>query len=173
MKNIVSGIFFLICLGLVIGPAWGKVTVTRDKYGIPSIQADTAEELFEAFGYEVAVDRLWQMEVNRRMAWGTLAEILGPKLVPMDMQTRMMRYTEEEYQALFEKIPVNLKKLISAYIRGINRRVDEVTKDPRLQPIEFLALKLKPNQPPPHSSQTTHSLLRIRMSQNPDITPHP
>ena len=75
--------------------AWGTVEVTRDQYGIPSIKADTEEQLFEEFGYTTAVDRLWQMEVNKRWGRGTLAEIFGPKLVPSDMENRLLNYTED------------------------------------------------------------------------------
>lgn len=144
MKKLYVFFWVLICTIAITGSAWGKVEVVRDKYGIPSIQADTEEELFEAFGYEVAVDRLWQMETHKRMAWGTFAEIFGPKLVPMDSMTRMMAYTEDEYVEIFKKIPGDYQKLFSAYISGINRRVDEVLADPRLLPMEYLALKLKP-----------------------------
>ncbi|MEW6262129.1 MAG: penicillin acylase family protein [Thermodesulfobacteriota bacterium] len=136
---------FLFLVATVV-PAWGKATINRDQHGIPSIQADTEEELFEAFGYVTAVDRLWQMEVNRRWGRGALAEIFGPKLVPADTQARLMGYTEEECQAMFAKLPPSSQKLIQAYLAGVNRRVTEVLADPKLMPMEYLALKFKPGQ---------------------------
>ena len=129
---------------LTVSPLWGGSVVTRDQYGIPAIQADTEEELFEQFGYVIAVDRLWQMEVNKRWGRGTLAEIFGPKLIPADMQTRLLDYTDEEYQAIFDKLSGDARKVWEAYFRGVNRRVDEVLADPTLLPMEYMALKIKP-----------------------------
>ena len=139
-------IFIILTLLMLMGfgTALGGVEVTRDKYGIPSIKADTEAQLFEEFGYITAVDRLWQMEVNKRWGRGTLAEIFGPNLVPSDMQNRLMNYSEAEYQAMFDQISADGKKLYTAYLKGVNRRVDEVLADPKLMPMEYLALKLKP-----------------------------
>lgn len=144
MKQFIRILLFALSLALVAGQAWGKVTVTRDQYGIPSIQADTEEELFEEFGYVTAVDRLWQMEVNKRWGRGKLAEIFGSKLVPADMQKRLMGYTDEEYQAMFDKSSPDSKNFYLAYLKGVNRRVDEVLANLQLLPMEYMALKLKP-----------------------------
>ena|SRR5687767_11292470 len=54
------------------------VKIYRDDFGIPHIFAETNRGLFEAYGYAVAQDRLWQLELNRRAARGRLAEIFGP-----------------------------------------------------------------------------------------------
>lgn len=144
MKALVRGLVFVLCTAMVIGTAWGKAEVKRDQYGIPSIQADSGEELFESFGYVTATDRLWQMEVNKRWGKGTLAEIFGPRLVPADMQTRLMGYTDEEHNAIFAKFPSSSQKLFLAYLKGANRRVDEVLADPKLLPLEYQTLKFKP-----------------------------
>lgn len=144
MRLLSKTMIFALVMLTVTGIAWGGVTVTRDQYGIPSIKADTEEELFEEFGYITATDRLWQMEVNKRWGSGTLAEIFGPNLVPSDMQNRLMNYTEDEYQFMFDQVSPQGKKLYTAYLKGVNRRVDEVLANPKLMPMEFLALKLKP-----------------------------
>lgn len=132
----------LILMGF--GSAWGAVQVIRDQYGIPTIKADTEEQLFEEFGYITAEDRLWQMEVNKRWGQGTLAEIFGPNLVQSDMQNRLMNYTEDEYRTMFKQHTADAQKLFTAYLKGVNRRVDEVLADPKIMPMEYLALKLKP-----------------------------
>jgi len=56
----------------------GSVTVRYDERGIPHIRADNETDLYRALGYVHAQDRLFQMEVLRRLARGELAEILGP-----------------------------------------------------------------------------------------------
>jgi penicillin amidase len=144
MKLLSKTMIFALVMLTVTGIAWGGATVTRDQYGIPSIKADTEEELFEEFGYITATDRLWQMEVNKRWGSGSLAEIFGPNLVPSDMKNRLMNYTEDEYQLMFDQVSPQGKKLYTAYLKGVNRRVDEVLANPKLMPMEFLALKLKP-----------------------------
>ena len=116
MKLLSNLILLTLTMVLGISVAWGNVSVTRDQYGIPSITADTEEELFEEFGYITAVDRLWQMEVNKRWGRGTLAEIYGPKLVPSDMQARLMGYTEEEYQTMFDQVSPDGKNFTKAPI---------------------------------------------------------
>ncbi len=145
MRNLLKTIVLVLCAAALACPAWAKVSVTRDKYGIPTIKADTEVELFKAFGYVSAQDRLWQMEVNRRAGQGTLAEIFGPKLIPSDMKNRLTGYSEAEYRAIFNKLPARTRRLIQAYLQGANRRVAEVVKNPRLMPLEFLALKIKPS----------------------------
>ena len=142
LKATLMVLALLIFIGFT--SAWGAVEVTRDQYGIPSIKADTEEELFEEFGYITAVDRLWQMEVNKRWGRGTLAEIFGPDLIPSDMQNRLLNYTEDEYRVMFEQHSEFAQKLYTAYLKGVNRRVDEVLADPKIMPMEYLALKLKP-----------------------------
>lgn len=144
MRLITKFIILTLLMLLGYGAAWGGAVVTRDQYGIPAIKADTEEQLFEEFGYITAVDRLWQMEVNKRWGRGALAEIFGPNLVPVDMQNRLMNYTEEEYRVMYDQVSADGKKFYAAYLKGANRRVDEVLADPKLMPMEFLALKLEP-----------------------------
>src|SRR3972149_7557736 len=55
-----------------------QVRIYRDAFGVPHIFAETNRGLFETYGYRVAQDRLWQLELNRRAARGRLAEIFGP-----------------------------------------------------------------------------------------------
>ncbi|MBU0514156.1 MAG: penicillin acylase family protein, partial [Proteobacteria bacterium] len=144
MINWFKTAILVLCAAAIACPASAKVSVTRDKYGIPVIKADTEVELFGAFGYVTAQDRLWQMEVNRRWGKGTLAAIFVPKLVASDMKNRLTGYTEAEYQAIFKKLPPRTRRLIQAYLKGVNRRVAEVLKDPRQMPLEYLALKIRP-----------------------------
>src|SRR4051794_5427419 len=60
------------------------VEVLRDRWGIAHIYARTEPDLFFAQGLNVARDRLFQLELWRRQATGTLAEILGPRALPND-----------------------------------------------------------------------------------------
>src|ERR1044071_5267842 len=59
----------------------GEVEVWRDSLGVPHVWAEDDEDLFRAVGYVHAQDRLWQMELLRRVADGRMAEVLGAQLV--------------------------------------------------------------------------------------------
>src|SRR5580692_9356784 len=66
------------------------VTVRRDQHGVPHIDAASLDDLFEAQGYVTAQDRLWEMDMARRMAAGEAAEILGSKLLEHDRAQRIL-----------------------------------------------------------------------------------
>ena len=121
-----------------------SVTTTRDAWGIPSIKGTSIEAVYEEFGYVMAVDRLWQLETNRRFSRGKLAEIYGPRLVPADMQTLLMSYSEDEYRKIFKTLSPGSRQLIEAYVQGVNRRVAEVLADSDLLPLEFQKMDIKP-----------------------------
>ena len=69
----------------------GSVTVRYDDRGVPHIQAENETDLYRALGYVHAQDRLFQMEIMRRLARGELAEVLGPKVLDTDKLFRSLR----------------------------------------------------------------------------------
>jgi len=99
-----------------------QVQVTYDERGVPHIQAQNEADLYRALGYLHAQDRLFQMEMVRRLARGELAEILGPKLVDMDrlFRTLGLRAFADGYAAKIDKNSPSSKALI-AYLDGINQ----------------------------------------------------
>jgi penicillin amidase len=68
------------------------VEILRDKWGISHIYAGTEHDLFFAQGYNVARDRLFQLELWRRQAAGTMAEITGRKDLKRDIGNRLFLY---------------------------------------------------------------------------------
>src|ERR1700753_3578147 len=74
----------LLCPGLS-----QPVEIIKDRWGISHIYAKTEQDLFFAQGYNVARDRLFQLEMWRRQATGTMAEILGPQEVERDLGNRL------------------------------------------------------------------------------------
>ena len=69
-----------------------EVTVIRDEAGINHIYAGNQHDLFMAQGYCAARDRLFQFEIWRRQATGTVSEILGPRELNRDIGTRLFQY---------------------------------------------------------------------------------
>src|SRR5438552_15226795 len=68
------------------------VEVFRDPWGVPHIYAQSAVDLFFAQGFVAAQDRLWQMEMWRRIGEGRLAEVVGPGAVERDRIARLLAY---------------------------------------------------------------------------------
>ena len=64
------------------------VVIERDEYGVPQIYARSAYGLFYGYGYAVAQDRLFQMEMAKRSTQGRVAEVLGEAFVGFDKATR-------------------------------------------------------------------------------------
>lgn len=105
------------------------VEVLYDDYGIPHIYAQNEEDLFYAFGYVHAQDRLFQMELLRRLANGRLAELFGEKAVPSDKFFRTMgfrRHAKWTIDSLVNKKPdAPFVKVSQAYIKGINAYIQQ------------------------------------------------
>jgi len=103
----------------------GPVTTTRDAQGIWFIEGGTLHDVYEAMGYAHATDRLWQMDVFRRVARGRVAEILGPAAVELDVPMRLMGYSDDELSAQFAALSEDGQTVVQAYVDGINRRIAE------------------------------------------------
>jgi penicillin amidase len=113
-----------LCL-LTFAPADLPAKVTRVAYGVPHITAPSLTDAFEGMGYAVAQDRLWQMENSRRVALGTLAEVLGPEAAASDREILRSGYTYEELDAQFAKLPADIRAAFDAYARGVNAWISE------------------------------------------------
>ena len=117
------------------------VEVKYDTYGIPHIEAANVEDAYRALGYVHAQDRLWQMELMRRIAPGRLSEMFGEDLVETDkfFKTVGIHRVAEKEAARFDNIPnEELKSAVKAYVDGINQFMDNGPT-----PIEFLLLGLE------------------------------
>jgi penicillin amidase len=133
------------------------VRIYRDDFSIPHIFAETNQGLFEAYGYVVAKDRLWQLELNRRAARGRLAEVFGPgpgnSFLNADRAARITGYTSAELDAQFAALTAEEQEIFDAYLNGINRYIGEAAIDPLSKlPFEFHALGFFPQPWTRHDS---------------------
>jgi penicillin amidase len=116
------------------------VQVNWDERGVPHIQAQNEADLYRALGFLHAQDRLFQMEMVRRLARGELAEILGPKLVDTDRLFRTLElraHAEQSVQRVDRNSPA--WQALLAYLDGINE-----FQDTRPLPVEFELLGIQP-----------------------------
>jgi penicillin amidase len=98
------------------------VSVRYDERGVPHIQAQNETDMYRALGYVHAQDRLFQMEMMRRLSRGELAAVLGPKLIDTDrlFRTLGIRQHADEYAAKMDPSkPAN--QALAAYLDGINQ----------------------------------------------------
>ena len=151
----------------------GRAEVLRDPYGIPHIFAATAEDAQFALGFVHAQDRLWQMEMNRRIGSGRLAELLGPGALESDrfLRTLGVRRVAEANLRRYDKETL---ALLEAYAAGVNAFLDT---GPVLPP-EFWLLRTRPEPWTPADSVVwtkmmawdlggnwRNELLRLRMAR--------
>lgn len=116
------------------------VKVLRDEWGVAHIYAETRDDLFFAQGFVAAQDRLWQMDLWRRIGEGKLAEVLGPDAIERDRFARLIRY-RGDMKAEYESYAPDARQIIEAFVRGVNAQI-ELSKN-RL-PIEFQLTGIKP-----------------------------
>jgi penicillin amidase len=117
-----------------------QATIERDAWGVPHITAASLRDAAEAQGYATAQDRLWQMDLLRRVARGELSEIVGPAGLPIDKAFRTLRLgaAADRDAALIEP---ELRPVMDAYARGVNEFIAQ--HEGRL-PVEFSLLHYKP-----------------------------
>ncbi len=121
------------------------VEILVDRWGISHIYAETEHDLFFTQGWNAARDRLFQLELWRRQATGTVAEILGPREIERDRGTRLFKFRRNLEQELSHYHP-NGVAIIGAYVDGINAYVERTRRDPSLLPIEFELLGISPGR---------------------------
>ena len=121
------------------------VEVLRDTAGVNHIYAQNEHDLFFAQGYCAAKDRLFQFEIWRRQATGTLAEILGPRELSRDIGARLFKFRGNLRDELNHYHPRG-EEIITAFTDGINAYIEETTKDSTLLSLEFRLLGIKPGK---------------------------
>ncbi|WP_396167770.1 penicillin acylase family protein [Flavobacterium sp.] len=116
-----------------------ETTVYFDDFGVPHIYANSQKDAITTLGYVHAQDRLWQMELLRRIAPGRLSAMFGSKLLKTDMFFAGLGIDEHSEKAI-AKLDKNSEayRLSMAYVDGINQYLEEGKT-----PIEFQLLGLK------------------------------
>ncbi|MBW3466652.1 penicillin acylase family protein [Arthrospiribacter ruber] len=125
-----------------------------DDYGVPHIFASNPEDAYRAMGYVHAQDRLFQMEMMRRVGTGTLAELLGEDLLDVDKFFRTLgipkhaKWSAEEWE---KSGPSDIQSAVNAYIQGVNDFIEKGNL-----PLEYTLLG---HQPRPYSIEDMHGIV--------------
>jgi penicillin G amidase len=118
------------------------VEVIRDSYGVPHVYASTERDLYMAVGYLSAQDRMWQMDLLRRVTQGRLSEIFGQDLVDVDLTMRSLQI-QEKSASIYAESPPELKEALDAYAEGVNKYLADQGKK---LPLEFGVLGYQPEE---------------------------
>lgn len=147
---------------LVVEGLDGTVQITRDDRGVPHVVATTRRDAWLAVGFLHAQDRMWQMEVQRRLAAGRLSEIIGPRGVSADRLMRRLglrRVSEAEWHVTHAAGPV--REEVLAYTAGVNAALRD-----RPLAAEFTILRHQPEPWEPEDTLAVGRLLSFSQSGN-------
>lgn len=172
MKKLVSligALFLILVLGILGFVFWQspsykgelklsglkeEVEIYFDKFGIPHIYAENESDTYRALGYIHAKERLFQLEMMRRVGSGTLSEFLGPDFIEIDQFFHTLgipKHAKESNAAFMAQGETPWKKAADAYVSGVN----EFIQNGKL-PVEYLLLGEKPRL---YSLEDMHSIL--------------
>jgi len=140
------------------------VEVIRDKWGIPHLYAESLSDLAFAQGFVQAQDRLWQMEFQRRLASGRLAEVLGEPVIFIDKQMRRLQLRRAAHNDYAHLDPQSEEKMVlDRLAEGINAFINT-----KKLPLEFSILRYKPETWSAIDSLTWAKMMAVAQSTNLD-----
>ncbi len=130
--------------------AWGpqepqkQLRLVRDNYGVPHIYADDVYGLYYGYGYAVAQDRLFQMEMTRRSTQGTVAEVLGAQYLDYDKGTRRL-FDPASIRRQLDALADEEKDVFAGFAAGMNAWLTEIRSNPgELMPKQFVDNEFEP-----------------------------
>ena len=126
---------------IVPGSAAARCASIVTTHGIPNIVAANERDATFALGYTHAQDRLWQMEINRRIAAGRLAEVLGEPALDTDKFLRTIGIARTA-QSIYQNLDAEHRDLLDAYAAGVNAYLSK--RGGPLPPEFFLTRAPKP-----------------------------
>lgn len=105
-----------------------EVTIKRDAYGVPHVFADSVYGLYYGYGYALATDRLYQMDIARRIGSGTVAEVLGAQYAAIDVST-LSNFDPDSIRRQMAGLSQEDRDIFEGYAQGFNARIKEVLAD--------------------------------------------
>ncbi|HBS05449.1 MAG TPA: hypothetical protein DEA96_10815, partial [Leptospiraceae bacterium] len=125
-----------------------RVQIHRDSAGMPHIIAESERDAYIGLGYAMAQDRLFQMDLLRRAAYGRLSEVLGPDLLKTDILFRTIT-APIPAEEIYRQMPEKVQNALEAFSEGVNLAMEEES-----YPVEFLLLGYSPEPWKPEDSMS-------------------
>ncbi|MFC5191189.1 penicillin acylase family protein [Algoriphagus aquatilis] len=169
LSSVFGALLFLVVLGILGFISWqspsykgeinlsgleNEVEIYFDTYGVPHIYAQNEADAYRALGYVHAKERLFQLEMMRRVGSGTLAEFLGPDLLEIDQFFHTLgipKHAKESTEAFLAQGDTQWKSAADAYVAGVNEFIEKGQL-----PVEYLLLGEKPRV---YTLEDMHSIL--------------
>ncbi len=139
------------------------VEVLVDAHGVPTAYAVDADDAWFAAGVFHARDRLWQMELYRRVTRGRLSEVMGERTIPID-QRFLTLGLRDAAEAEWQRASPAVKLALERYAAGVN--AVQMQLSGRKRPLEFQLLGIKPTEWTPVDSLAVGRLLAWRLAEN-------
>jgi penicillin amidase len=136
----------------------GRAEVWRDAQGIPHVRAGSVHDAFLAQGFVHAQDRLWQMDYDRRRAYGRWAEWVGPAAVAQDVQMRRFRL-EASARLDHAHASAETRVMLEAYAAGVNAFIDSTDR----LPAEYVVVGGRPERWEPWDSGAVYKVRHVLM----------
>jgi penicillin amidase len=139
-----------------------EVVITFDQSDIPHVEAKSSNDALFSLGYLHARERGWQLEFNRRLASGSLSEIIGEKTIRIDQFIRTLGIRTAARNQ-FELLPSETKLALEAYTNGINSGFADLGW---ALPAEFILLGTKPGLWTPIDSMSWMMMMALDLGDN-------
>jgi len=138
-----------------------SVEIVTDRYGVPHVYAASVNDAYLALGYLHAKDRFWQMDLNRRVGSGRLAELLGEQALSQDRFFRVLGL-QRAADANWRQLDQATRTALQAYADGVNAYLDER----HWLPVEYYLLGAGPEPWQPQDSLVWLKTLAWNLSGN-------
>ncbi|MCZ6672158.1 MAG: penicillin acylase family protein, partial [Verrucomicrobia bacterium] len=140
------------------------VTIERDDLGVPNVHSSTRKSVSYGIGFSHAQDRYFQMDMQRRVAAGELAALIGPGAIPVDKRARIHGFRERA-KLVCENLTDAEKTILEYYTRGVNEGLKSLTT----RPPEYWLLKSKPSPWLPEDSILVIYAFYLDLQDNPEL----
>ena len=141
------------------------VEIVRDRHGVPHINAQSPNDAYYGLGYAHAQDRLWQMEVNRRIGAGRLSELTGADTLALDRNMRTLGVYHVAQQN-YANLDPETRAALEAYARGVNAYIASRDLLRRPLPPEFIILGIEPQPWTPADSLVWGKMMALSLNVN-------
>lgn len=148
---------------LALSGLHAPVEVLIDGYGVPTAYARDSEDAWFAAGALHARDRLWQMELYRRVTLGRLSEVMGEATLPIDQRFLTLGLRQAAKDEWARATPA-VQGALERYAAGVNAVTSTLTG--RRRPLEFQMLGITPAPWTPEDSLAVGRLLAWRLAEN-------
>ncbi len=109
-----------------------SVRILRDEYGVPHVYGSDPRSVFYGVGYAQGQDRLWQADVHRRLATGTLSDLFGPSVLPGDVMARQLFGSQARRAAMLRDASPLTRTVLHAFTDGMNAWIEHATRTNQL-----------------------------------------